>query len=644
MQPKTFTPFRCCPFCLSPFFSKHVLLLFISLYFFLPTLKAQVIYNAYARVTTVTSSTLLAVSNVNETNHTFAAGEQVVVMQMQDDVIGTNTANTSSFGNLGSISNAGIYEIATILAVNRSAGTATSISVTTPLANTYNTGANSRVQVISFRLLNASAYTTSANITGVAWNGTIGGVIALRVGGDLTLNHAINANGLGFRGGTVSVNYYGGGTTCSTIAPASSSNQNGGKGEGIYAVTSATQAYGTAKVLNGGGGGGQDINGGGGGGGNYTAGGLGGIGWSCTSLNNASGQGGITLSVSISSNRVFMGGGGGGGQQNNSNATVGGAGGGIILIKANRLLTAGCASSPTITARGNNSSNSGNDGAGGAGAGGSVVLEIPTYSVNAGCPLRVDAGGGRGGSVTDASQHAGGGAGGQGVVVYSIPQPTLNIVTATSNGTPGCNNAGCTSSAGVAGGTNNAGIVTLSSVVLPIQLVSFTGENTNIGSKLQWSTASQKNTAHFLIERSSDGITWTTVDKQDAAGTQHGTKSYTAWDYNPPAGLVYYRLVAVDFDQSRQNSPVLVLEVQKETAELVLYPNPATKEVMLALSTDAKITAVQIFDGLGKAMEVLPLQSLDVNVRLDISDLQKGIYYVKVQTSGKLHTHKLVVE
>lgn len=152
---------------------KHIsVLLFILL---LKITNGQVIYNAYARVTAVTSSTLLTVTNVNETNHTYTAGGQVIVMQMQDNVIGTNTTNAVTFGNLGGIANAGRFEIRTISAVNRSSGTATSIALSTALANTYNTGANSRVQVISFRLLNAGAFTSTASITGLAWNGNVGG-------------------------------------------------------------------------------------------------------------------------------------------------------------------------------------------------------------------------------------------------------------------------------------------------------------------------------------------------------------------------------------------------------------------------------------------------------------------------------------
>ncbi|HEX6429856.1 MAG TPA: hypothetical protein VF008_19315, partial [Niastella sp.] len=51
------------------------------------TSHAQV--NAYAKVTGITTSSgrsVLALSNLNQAHHNFANGEQVIVMQMQDNV------------------------------------------------------------------------------------------------------------------------------------------------------------------------------------------------------------------------------------------------------------------------------------------------------------------------------------------------------------------------------------------------------------------------------------------------------------------------------------------------------------------------------------------------------------------------------
>ncbi len=444
------------------------------------TVSSQSIYNAYANVTNISGSTF-TVNNVNEVNHTFVNGEKVIVMQMQDDVIGTNTTNASSFGNLGSMKSVGLWEVQTVSSQTRVAGVLQNISFTGALINTYTTGPNASLQIITFHKLSAAAFTSTNSITGLAWNGNVGGVVAIEIGTIFTLNHNISGNALGYRGGAVSANYYGGGTTCTLIDYATSSTQCGFKGEGIYKITNANFVNGIAKALNGGGGGGQDINGAGGGGGNWSAGGNGGVGWNstaagCPTATSPGGQGGISLSAIIPFNRIFMGGGGGGGQQNNSVSTPGGNGGGIIIIKSGTLSTSGVCGTPiTISANGASAATAGNDGAGGGGAAGSIVLQVNSYSVVAACGLSITANGGNGGSISDPGTHSGGGAGAQGIIVFSGAQPTTNVTASTSNGNPGCSNNSvpCNSFAGSASGPPNSGILPSINGNLPIELLNF---------------------------------------------------------------------------------------------------------------------------------------------------------------------------
>ncbi len=440
-------------------FSKIKHSLFIVLAIISVTLKSQVIYNAYANVTNISGNSF-TVANVNETNHTFVVGEKAVIIQMQDNVIGTNTGNTLTFGDLGTIQSAGLYEVQFITALTRSAGVLTSLTFSGGIVNTYNVNSNSRVQIVTFRTLSGGAFTTTNNITGAAWDGTVGGVIAFEVGGDLSVAHSISADGIGFRGGATTTNFSS--TPCtvasSTIYIANDAQQ-GFKGEGIYRSSSATQNNCRGKILNGGGGG-NNHNAGGGGGGNYEQGGQGGIGWNNCTANPGGGLGGISLK-SLMANRVFMGGGGGGGQQNDGQGSAGGDGGGIILIRANRIITSGaCGSARVISAIGESPFNSGQDGAGGGGAGGTIVFQVNSYSVVGTCSVNISVNGGNGSSAIHPDVHGGGGAGGQGYVLFTTPTPTTNVLVTANNGTPGCNNnsSPCTSSAGVATGTNGGGI------------------------------------------------------------------------------------------------------------------------------------------------------------------------------------------
>lgn len=611
-------------------------------------LGSQTIVNAYARVTSITNSSVLALSNVNVTNDVFVAGGTVIVMQMQDDVIGTNTTNANSFGNLSSIANAGRYEIRTIAAVSPSSSAPTSATLTTALSNTFNTGSNSSVQMISFRDLGAN-YTTTANLAALAWDGNVGGVLAISTTGTLTLNHRILADGLGFRGGSFSTNNSGPVCTSpSNTLYIANNNQLGYKGEGIYRNTNNTFNNARGKMINGGGGG-NDHNAGGGGGGNYTAGGQGGNGYNnCTGFPGG-GVGGISLSTNISASRVFMGGGGGGGQQNNSQNSSGGNGGGIILIKAGVLATSTtCGSSIRISANGANAINGGNDGMGGGGAGGSIVIQTNSFAINASCPLTVRASGGDGGDVSDAAAHGGGAGGGQGVVIYSTTQPTANVTTQTNIGAAGQDNSGGSTSAGAGGGTANSGIIQSAIGPLPIELVEFTALRNHDRVLTRWTTASEKDNAEFIVERSTDGIGYSYVASVKGAGNSSAPRQYSAYDNAPPTGLVYYRLKQIDFDGAYQYSPLVSVDLSGEL-RFSIAPNPVKAGDRLLIHVEQGQVAeleVEITDLSGTTIYQSRVKASDEQKqRFTLWDYetQKGVYLIKLSSGGQRQVSKLMV-
>lgn len=595
--------------------------------------------NAYAKISDI-SGTSLTVTNVNQTSHTFSVGGLVIVMQMQDNCIGTNTTNASTFGDISSIANAGIYELGIISSRSPSTGTPTTIVLSSTLGNTYNTGSNSSVQLITFRDLGAN-YTTTANISGLSWDGNVGGVIAISVTNTLTLNHSISADGIGFRGGAVSSNYYDGTTNCNTSSWRSSSANDGYKGEGIYKITDVNFTNSMAKILNGGGGGGQ-INAGGGGGGNYSAGGDGGSGWSCALSDVSEGKGGISLLSYISGTRIFMGGGGGGGQQNNSAATAGGNGGGIIFIKASRIATSGsCGSAIRITANGSTASTAGNDGAGGGGAGGTIILNVATYSATSTCPLSVSANAGNGGQNGDGGKHAGGGGGGQGAVAYSTAQPTINVTTSTNNGTAGKDCTSCSVTGGSGSGSTNIGILPSTSTPLPIELVSFTGYCSERNFNLEWQTATETNNDYFIIEKSIDGTNWKKLNQLQGEGNSGTLKKYQYTDLETANTLTYYRLKQVDFDSKTTLFPTIVYNdgCLDDDYGVDFYPNPANSTINLKKAD--LFVSYNIINALGQIIQ----QGVISSNPIFISGIFNGVYLFQlVDKKNALHSKKIIIE
>ena len=606
--------------------------------------------NGYTNVTAI-SGTTITVASVDESADSFEDGEKIIIMQMQDNCIGSNTTNVSSFGDLSSIQSAGLFEVFTIVSHVEAAGLPTSVVVDHTPNNTFNINANSSVQMISFRLYGSPNYATTANMSAKAWNGTTGGVLAFEVVGTLTLSHNLNVNGLGFRGGSVSTNYYSGGTGCSTTEFIRTSNHTraGAKGEGIYKTSNTDFLYASGHLLNGGGGGAERINTGGGGGGNYTAGGLGGVGWSCAGPGGG-GLGGIALSTQISATRVFMG--GGGGQQNDSQGSNGGNGGGIILLKAGSIVTSGACGGRIISANGATVTGLTNDGQGGGGAGGSVVIQANSFSILGTCALTVSANGGSGGTA-NTSTHAGGGGGAQGVVIYSLAQPTTNVVTSTANGSAGCNNnsSPCTNAAGSPSGSSNFGIIANAATPLPVELMQLRAGATPAGNALiEWKTASERNCKLFEIQRSVDGIEFVSIGAVNGNSTTSQMHAYNFVDYTVAQNTdIYYRLNQIDFDNSNSLSPIVYFKSTKiSEPDFEILPNPNNGQFDLTISNVSSADQIEliIYNSIGvenyRSSFFLDTNNRTANIAVS-SQLPEGIYFVMMKIAAKTTTKRLVV-
>ncbi|MCO6500207.1 MAG: T9SS type A sorting domain-containing protein [Vicingus serpentipes] len=605
--------------------------------------------NGYAKVTSVAGS-VLTLSNVDEAFDSFEDGEQIIIMQMQDDVIGSNTGNDASFGDLGDIQSAGLYEVLTVVSHTESGGLPTTITVSGNFLNTYNTGVNSSLQIITYPTFGSPDYTTTADMSAKSWDGNTGGIIAFNVNGVLTLAHNIDADDAGFRGATAN----GGGSTGCTGASnyrIPSTDNHADKGEGIYKVTDINYAAGRAKILNGGGGG-NSHNAGGGGGSNFSSGGLGGPGWpNCTPT--AGGMGGVDLSSYVTANRIFMGGGGGSGEGNNGGSQNAGNGAGIILIKANEIRTSGSCGGLSITANGESiTTGSGGDGNSAGGAGGSLIFQVGSWSIAGTCPLTIQSNGGNGGDVTHSDGHGAGGGGGMGTVIFSSAQPSANV---TINTTPGAGGRNCNTCdyAETGTGTDGGGIVQSSSGPLPVTLIQFEANVNEDRVELKWVTATEINSDYFVIERSKDGKDWKELLTTSAAGNSHQTITYFEVDYNPHKGTSYYRLKQVDFDGSYEYFSIVPVKFLKNSREkgINVFPNPFVKgkeklRIQFNNLMDQEAFVV-LRDMKGQEfyskVVLVYEENQIVAIPIDIN-LPRGTYLVIASSENEIYSQKLIVK
>jgi uncharacterized repeat protein (TIGR01451 family) len=416
----------------------------------------------------VAGATSITIGAATGASATIAAGDLLLVIQMQDAQINDTNSGVYGDGLTGdpgsgstSIGQSGLYEYVVVQSVGASSVTIRGLGTNNGLVNAYsNSNATTsrgqrRFQVV--RVPQYSSATLTSGLTAMPWNGRTGGILAIDVSGALNLGSAtVSVDAMGFRGGGARAWAGDTGGSNTDYRNTTSNTCHGVKGEGIAGtprfvydpatlsvVDNTTEGYpsgATARGAPGNAGGGgtdgnpsvNDQNSGGGGGGNGGVGGMGGNTWSSNSARG--GFGGDDV-ASAAANRLVMGGGGGAGSRNNSSGVMssGGAGGGIVMIRAGSITGSG-----TITANGDNGLAAENDGGGGGGAGGSIVV----MAINSGLgSLTVRAQGGNGGDAwitqatgtNGANRHGPGGGGAGGVVVLSGSASTS--VTGGTRGT-----------------------------------------------------------------------------------------------------------------------------------------------------------------------------------------------------------------
>jgi hypothetical protein len=96
---------------------------------------------------------------------------------------------------------------------------------------------------------------------------------------------------------------------------------------------------------------------------------------------------------------------------------------------------------------------------------------------------------------------------------------------------------------------------------LPIELIYFTAQSVGSRVVLDWTTASELNNDHFILERSTDALQWTEIGRVDGVGTTSQLSTYHFIDAHPNIGANYYRLSQVDFDGTQEFFNLVYAEI-----------------------------------------------------------------------------------
>jgi hypothetical protein len=190
-------------------------------------------------------------------------------------------------------------------------------------------------------------------------------------------------------------------------------------------------------------------------------------------------------------------------------------------------------------------------------------------------------------------------------------------------------------------------------VVLPVELVSFTGDAKDGYIDLNWATATEENCHHFDVERSVDAQVFqkfTSINTKALNGNSQAILKYNAVDGDPISNVSYYRLKQVDISNAAKYGPVISVNyIKSKNIKFVVYPNPNKGEFtadITGIENNHEVT-ISLRDERGNSVYESEFYIMDAGSnKLQIipqNRLNPGMYICTLTLEGIQYNVKVVV-
>ena len=182
------------------------------------------------------------------------------------------------------------------------------------------------------------------------------------------------------------------------------------------------------------------------------------------------------------------------------------------------------------------------------------------------------------------------------------------------------------------------------SVVLAATLSSFSGVATDGGNALSWTSQNETRNMTFIIDRSADGINFTSIGQVAGTG-DNTTVSHSFTDNSPtPNTPNYYRLEWTDGKGDVAYSDVVTLTNSQISGLLDVSPNPFHGQVTARISlSHAQGVAIRLLDSKGSVLRQARYEGVSGTntFTIDGSALPPSVYFVQIVLADKVYVRKL---
>lgn len=185
-------------------------------------------------------------------------------------------------------------------------------------------------------------------------------------------------------------------------------------------------------------------------------------------------------------------------------------------------------------------------------------------------------------------------------------------------------------------------------VTFPVELLDFSATLDQDSKEvfIRWTTASERDNSHFIVQRSTDGDAFEDLIRKPSLGNSIDLQAYQAVDERPLSGHSYYRLKQVDLDGTTTFSQTV--EVSVRTEEFVRFSNPSSADQgfeVTVFGQNGSAYQVQLLNPLGQVIfadqTIGSLEGSAIQVPAD--RLSPGQYLMRIFNGAEQWTEKVIL-
>jgi len=183
----------------------------------------------------------------------------------------------------------------------------------------------------------------------------------------------------------------------------------------------------------------------------------------------------------------------------------------------------------------------------------------------------------------------------------------------------------------------------ISCILLPVNWLDFRVTNQNETAVMDWTTSEEHNNRGFEVLRSPDGQDYEEIGWVDAIVQPSAINHYQFIDLHPMAGTNYYRLKQYDLDGHFDFSPVRWITFHSDRFTVEVMPNPAKEFLEINIKTQEPLIEISLIDQMGRIVLYKKLNFTNNSVRLELPNLNAGMYTVIVQSGPGIYIESIVI-